>query len=171
MKDYRAFYEKHTAFVRRLKHPTKVLSVVDHVLTGCIGILFLLGAILAACGVFGTPLPILFAISLPPVCTVVAVTFLRIFIPRKRPYAKDGHNMDTICKRAGEDKSFPSRHTACAFVIGVSLCSVALWLGIPALVLGGLLAYVRFLCGFHFPTDLLAGGALGAAFGVMSFFL
>ncbi len=171
MKDYRAFYEKNTAFLRRLKNPCLVLTVFDKLLTATIGALYLAGGILAACGVFGKALPTLFACLLPPVCALLVVTLLRLIIPRKRPYAKDGAAIDPICQKAGEKNSFPSRHAACAFVIGVTLCAFALWLGLPALFLSCLLCYGRFLCGFHFPTDLIAGAVLGGGFGALAFVL
>ena len=171
MKDYASFYEKQTAFLKKCKNPAKLLSILDHVVTGVIGVLYLTGLILAACGLFGSYLPTLFSVLLPPVCALIAVTILRLIIPRKRPYEEGGAHITPICKKAGESHSFPSRHAACAFVIGVTLCSLSLWLGIPALLLGVTLAYIRFLCGFHYPTDLIGGAILGSCLGVIAFFL
>ena len=96
---------------------------------------------------------------------------LRFFIPRKRPYDKEGVGIEPICQKSKNSHSFPSRHTACAFVIGTALCTLSPWLAIPVFFLGVCLAYVRFLSGFHFPTDLLGGAILGTAFGVIAFFL
>ncbi|MBR2903156.1 MAG: phosphatase PAP2 family protein [Clostridia bacterium] len=171
MKEYAAFYEKQTAFLKRLKNPAKVLSITYKVLTIAVAAIYLAGLIIAAFGVFGSPLPTLFSLLLPPAVAVIVVTLLRMAIPRKRPYEEEGGGITPLVKKERKSNSFPSRHTACAFVIGVTLCSVALWLGLPVLALGALLAYVRFLCGFHYPTDLIGGALIGATFGVAAFFL
>ncbi|MBQ8428101.1 MAG: phosphatase PAP2 family protein, partial [Clostridia bacterium] len=165
------FYEKNTAYLKRWKSPAKVLTFLNRFLTITIGLLYLTGGVLSTFSLFGAPLPTLFAIGLPLACTLVSVTLLRRVIPRKRPYDKEGAAIEPLCQKSKHSNSFPSRHTACAFVIGTVLCELTLWLGIPAFLLGIFLAYVRFVSGFHFPTDLLGGAFLGAGFGVIAFFL
>ena len=171
MKDYATFYQKQTAFLKRLKNPAKVLSITYKALTMAVATLYFSGLIIAAFGVFGSTLPTLFALLLPPAAAVIVVTLLRMAIPRKRPYEEGGDGITPLVQKEGRSHSFPSRHTAAAFVIGITLCSVSLWLGIPALIFGTVLAYVRFLCGFHYPTDLIGGALIGGSFGVAAFFL
>ncbi|MFQ9736875.1 MAG: phosphatase PAP2 family protein [Christensenellaceae bacterium] len=65
--------------------------------------------------------------------------------------------------------SFPSRHVASAFVIGTVLLPYCVWAGAAVLLAGTLLGYVRFAAGIHYPSDLLAGAALGIVFGLMAF--
>ena len=171
MKEYRVFYERSTAFMKKCKSPEKVLTFLNRFLTITIGLLYLIGGALSAFSLFGEPLPTLFSIGLPLACTLVSVTLLRFFIPRKRPYDQEGAAIEPLCQKSKKTNSFPSRHTACAFVIGTVLCTLSLWLAIPTFLLGFCLAYVRFLSGFHFPTDLLGGALLGTGFGIIAFFL
>ena len=171
MNNYPAFYEKHTAFLRRLAKPDRLLSVLDKVVTGAIALLYATGVVLAAFQVFGAYLPTLLALCVPPASSLVVVLLLRLLIKRKRPYLADTP-IHPICKKEKDSPSFPSRHTVSAFSIGVSLCILsptALWLGIPVLALGMALGYLRFLCGYHYPSDLLGGAGIGAAIGAIAF--
>ena len=171
MKDYRTFYEKQTAFLRKLKNPALLLKILDKCITILIANICLVGNILALFGLFDTHLPAIFTFAITMAATLLAVELFRAIFPRKRPYSPDGAGIHPICKKKKESNSFPSRHVASAFVIGVSFCSASLWLGIPVLVLGAMLAYVRFLCGYHYPSDLFGGAVLGSLLGVLSFFL
>ena len=167
MKDYRAFYEKQTALLRKMKNPALLLKILDKSLTIAIALLCAIGNVIALFGVFNTTLPPIIAFLIPTAGTLVCVEILRSLFPRKRPYAKGGAGINPICQKKKESNSFPSRHVASAFVIGVSFCPVAPWLGIPVLVLGCALAYVRFLCGYHYPSDLLGGAVLGTLWGLL----
>jgi undecaprenyl-diphosphatase len=58
--------------------------------------------------------------------------------------------------------SFPSGHTLHAVSFTIILCSAlpwAAWLLVPAAIL---IALSRMVLGLHYPTDVVAGGALGA---------
>ncbi|WP_460165592.1 phosphatase PAP2 family protein [Thermostilla marina] len=63
--------------------------------------------------------------------------------------------------------SFPSAHTATAFGLAVSLASIyprgAWWF----YVLGWLVACQRLDCSAHYPSDVLAGAAVGLLIGVI----
>ena len=66
-------------------------------------------------------------------------------------------------------KYWDARHNCSAFVIGTVLLPYCVWAGAAVLLAGTLLGYVRFAAGIHYPSDLLAGAALGIVFGLMAF--
>ncbi|MBQ8719987.1 MAG: phosphatase PAP2 family protein [Clostridia bacterium] len=66
-------------------------------------------------------------------------------------------------------RSFPSRHTFSAFVIGTLLAFTSLSLGIALLIFALAMAIARVLLGVHFVRDVVAGGAIGIASAVIGF--
>lgn len=85
---------------------------------------------------------------------------LKPLVARVRPY--DLFQEISILVRPERDFSFPSGHSASSFA-----CAWALFrasprkYGAPALALAGLIALSRLYVGVHYPTDVLAGVALG----------
>jgi len=80
---------------------------------------------------------------------------------RARPFAAHPSGIVPI-GAASTDPSFPSDHVAAATAI-----AVATWIAYPRagrtlLVLAGVVAASRLLVGAHYPSDVLAGGAVGA---------
>ena len=59
--------------------------------------------------------------------------------------------------------SFPSGHSATAFAGATMLAYFAPRARVPLYVLAVLIAYSRLYNGVHYPTDVLAGAALGTA--------
>ena len=169
MKNYAAFYEKHTGFLKKLKNPEKGLTLLNKVLTCAVALLYFVGAGMSAFSLFGAPLATLFALGVPLASTLVCITILRFLFPRKRPYDQEGAGITPICKKEKSSPSFPSRHTACAFAIATALLRLSPFLAIPTYLLGAILACVRFLSGFHYPSDLLGGAALGTSLGLLAF--
>ncbi len=101
-----------------------------------------------------------------------AVWLLREAFNRKRPYDPSGAGIEPIFRKwRSSDKSFPSRHLAMTFAIGGAILPVSLVGGFVVYGLGLALGYVRFAAGLHYPTDLLAGLAIGCAFGLLTFVL
>jgi undecaprenyl-diphosphatase len=91
----------------------------------------------------------------------------------KRPRPCDA--LDNVRKRVspGDLFSFPSGHTAAAFVIATLLSNFFPGLTIPAYLWSLAVGFSRLYLGVHYPTDVLAGmliGILGAltALGVVS---
>ena len=62
--------------------------------------------------------------------------------------------------------SFPSGHSATAFACATVLASLAPRWRVPFFILAALIALSRLYNGVHYPTDVLAGGALGVLVGV-----
>lgn len=65
--------------------------------------------------------------------------------------------------------SFPSGHTTAAFAFAAALC-VALpqkWAKAAALIAAALMGFSRLYAGVHFPTDVLAGAAVGTLCGLL----
>lgn len=167
---YVALYEKNAEFYNarpRLKtallHANTALTVLFF-LAYALFIAFCLGNEYAVEDL----MKILFA---PALCLFLA-SLLRLAVGRARPYAKHGANITPLYrKKGGEKDSFPSRHTACAFVIVATVFPYSVGAGICLLPFALLLAYVRFAVGVHYPSDLFGGALLGliCGFGVAFF--
>lgn len=98
---------------------------------------------------------------------VIAVNFLKIAIGRARPSEAPGISPFSL---RGAYHSMPSGHTAEATG---TISALALWWGRDgaALALGlvlALLAFTRIYLGWHHPSDVLAGWALGSATGLLA---
>ena len=164
---YKSFYDNFTKGLRCKKTAVKIISILDKALAYSFAIAYPLFLALA---LFGKPFQLLYALNIvgiPALC-FCAVTLLRILIKRPRPYETRGAGINPLVKKRGEGNSMPSRHVASAFVISMVILSECLWAGIACLVVAFALAVLRFLEGVHYPSDLLAGGALGIAFGLIS---
>lgn len=89
-------------------------------------------------------------------------------IGRERPYV---HCTDIrACARALDQFSFPSGHTLHAVSFGLLLAHHYPVLGLPLALFALLVAASRMVLGLHFPSDVLAGAALGTltATGVLA---
>jgi len=82
-------------------------------------------------------------------------------VDRPRPFAAH-HGVHLFVAHAA-DPGFPSDHATAAFAIAVALLlRFRVW-GLVTLAFATLLAVGRVALGIHYPTDVLAGAALGAA--------
>ena len=64
--------------------------------------------------------------------------------------------------------AFPSDHAALFFAIGVGLFAWRARWGWTGVVAASFLAAGRVGIGFHYPSDMLAGGVIGAGFGLLA---
>jgi undecaprenyl-diphosphatase len=60
-----------------------------------------------------------------------------------------------------DEFSFPSGHTAGAFVMATLLSAVSMELGAVCFLFAGIVGYSRVALGVHYPGDILAGAILG----------
>ena len=163
---YKRFYEGLTRPLKAHPRLIRALSIVDK----AIAISFVIAyPTFLAVRLFSKPFRLLLAlnaIGLPFLC-FACVTMLRKLIKRPRPYETTGAGIQPLVKKSSSGNSMPSRHLASAVVIGLTVLPHSLLFGLLCLGAACALAALRFLEGVHYPTDLLAGGLLGAVFGVI----
>ena len=83
-------------------------------------------------------------------------------VDRVRPFVADPHQVHLFAAHAA-DASFPSDHATASFAIAVAIFLRKRGWGTFALVAATVLSVGRVAVGYHFPTDVLAGAALGTA--------
>lgn len=96
-------------------------------------------------------------------CFLINNVALKNIVARPRPYTRLP-DIVMLMKCPG-DYSFPSGHSCSSFAVASSL----MWtmdkrwnkLKIPAVILAALIALSRVYVGVHYPTDVLAGTAIG----------
>ena len=66
-----------------------------------------------------------------------------------------------------DPNSFPSGHTCAAFAAASAWCRTLprRWMKVTAVVLAALMGFSRLYVGVHFPSDVLAGMAVGLLCG------
>jgi membrane-associated phospholipid phosphatase len=85
----------------------------------------------------------------------------KVIVKRERPFDK----YSFIVKRSdGGGYSFPSGHTSAAFTTATSLSLYfpKWYVIVPSYLWAGSVGYARMYQGVHYPTDVLAGAAVGA---------
>jgi membrane-associated phospholipid phosphatase len=86
----------------------------------------------------------------------------RMTPPRSRPEAPGGHARRTLPERP-DSSSFPSSHAATASAFGAAVIARYRHRGVPLLSLPLVAIYSRVRARVHWPTDVLAGSAIGIA--------
>ena len=101
-----------------------------------------------------------------PALAFIIVSAMRYMIDRPRPFAQNGAGITPLKKKQNSSNSFPSRHVTCAAVIAMSFLPYIPAVSALLFLLTMALGYSRFTLGWHYPSDLLAGLALGLFIGL-----
>jgi undecaprenyl-diphosphatase len=83
-------------------------------------------------------------------------------VDRARPFVADPHSLHLFSGHSA-DPSFPSDHATAAFAIATAIFLRKRSAGVFALSAAAVLSFGRVAIGVHYPSDVLAGAALGAA--------
>lgn len=167
--DYKTLYEKNAAFLCAVPLRKRLLKILDIGIT--LLFVFAYGYLVWHAWNEKAPATDLVALLFVPFLALFIATILQIAIDRPRPFSESGANIEPLYTKQGSGKSFPSRHLTCAFSIAtVCLPSLSLLSGM-LYVFALLLAYVRFSLGWHYPSDLCGGIAIGTAIGGLIFIL
>ena len=81
---------------------------------------------------------------------------------RPRPFAAHPVSVHLFAANS-TDPSFPSDHAAAAFAIAVAVLAFSRAGGLAFLAAATLIAVSRVVLGLHYPSDVIAGAAVGTA--------
>ncbi|MBI5106554.1 MAG: phosphatase PAP2 family protein [Solirubrobacterales bacterium] len=83
-------------------------------------------------------------------------------VDRSRPFASDPSGVHLFSAH-GADPGFPSDHATAAFAIAIAILLRSRRWGLLAVTMATILAVARVAMGVHYPSDVIAGAALGSA--------
>lgn len=107
---------------------------------------------------------------LVPAIDFIFISLFRNYKNKPRPY--DIYNFIPLVKfEPGKGKSFPSRHTASAFIIAMACFYLNTYLGFFTFIIAFLIGSSRIISGVHFPKDVIAGMLISILFGYVCFFI
>lgn len=159
-------YESRINRLKENKTAYKILKVVYTLLPAVMFAMYPIMLIVKAFTDLGSEFWLMVCV---PAATLITVTILRKLINRPRPYEKYDHH--PLFRRDGTGESFPSRHTASAFIIAMSGFVLNPYLAIGLLILSAIIGFSRVLAGVHFFTDVLAGAIISLVIGTVFFIL
>ena len=98
---------------------------------------------------------------------VITNLAIKPLISRARPWVVL-EGLETLAT-SGDPNSFPSGHTCSAFAFGVAVAVVLPWKWAKAVAIAAaaLMGFSRLYVGVHFPSDVLAGAAIGTVCGLL----
>ena len=98
---------------------------------------------------------------------LIVVNFtIKPLVARERPWLVIEHFVNLVPEH--DPNSFPSGHTNAAFAFAIAVCLSAprRWMKITAVCLAAVMGLSRLYVGVHFPSDVLAGAAIGSLCGL-----
>lgn len=98
-------------------------------------------------------------------CLLTGNLLLKLMIARDRPFIVNPDIVLAISPPSGY--SFPSGHSYSSFMSAVIMAKYSRRLAAAAIPAAVLIAFSRLYFYVHFPTDVLAGTALGIIFGLI----
>jgi undecaprenyl-diphosphatase len=87
---------------------------------------------------------------------------LSVLVDRPRPFVADPSAVHLFTRHAA-DAGFPSDHATASFAIAVAILLRSRRWGYLTLAMAVVLSIGRVAMGFHYPSDVIAGAALGSA--------
>lgn len=108
------------------------------------------------------------------VIEALGITYgLKYIVDRDRPYVKYPDKIHAYGAPDEDSPSFPSGHTAAAFSLATSLSiTYPKWYVIaPAAVWACGVGFARMNQGVHYPSDVLAGAAIGVGCGFVNIYI
>ena len=165
---YKKLYEPQAAFFKKRTWARNALKIGNYLFTGLPAAAYF--TLLTAHVINKAFYALIPSVCIPLACFLF-VTLFRAFIRRKRPYDKRGAAIEPVFYKDDKPNSFPSRHVASAAVIATAYAYYCFPIGVALYFITAGLAYARFASGFHYPTDLLCGGVIGAIFGGLFFLI
>jgi len=96
------------------------------------------------------------------------VWFIQLFVNRQRPFVVDEKVVNILSH--DPSKSFPSGHATFFFTLAAMLFLLDRKLGSLLFLVVILMGIARIFAGVHWPSDILAGAAIGIATGSLIYF-
>lgn len=160
-------YIKVTDFFREKKSRKTFLKVISRLLPLAVAGIY---AVLSVYTLFTDAKKAQLIITVP-LCIFLCITVLRKFLNSPRPY--DVYDFVPLASyRKGKGKSFPSRHTASAFVIAFSCIGTGfVFWGFFLLGCAFLIGLSRVLSGVHFPKDIIGAFIITLIWTVLGFYI
>lgn len=107
--------------------------------------------------------------ALIPLGTLIVISIIRAIINAKRPY--EVYDYTPPVRATTKGKSFPSRHTVCAFIIAMAFLYLQTRIGVIMLIVAAAIGVTRVLAGVHFIRDVVSGAAIGVLIGILGYFV
>ena len=126
---------------------------------GVWGWIFIVVALVAAY-LLRRPQVLLFTLAADGVAELVQWVVKRA-VDRPRPHLPPTEPHPLV--KLPSDPSFPSGHATVSFACAVTIALLVPRLAFPAILLAVAIGYSRVYVGVHYPLDVIAGAALGAA--------
>ena len=103
---------------------------------------------------------------------LVAVNFtIKPLVARDRPWLVIENFVNLVPEK--DPNSFPSGHTNAAFAFAAGICATGdsrRWMRVTAVCMAVVMGLSRLYVGVHFPSDVLAGAAIGSLCGLLGAF-